>query len=126
MDVESGRHLRHATQDVLVADACGRDADVPDPVEDGDDEGVRTDRHVVDGLLKPGGLDRRRNDVVGGVDVPGPDHAGTQDGLPFAPVPTTRILIGQLLSWRRHSGRCRTSARGDRDTAMFLHIAVRS
>lgn len=97
LGVESGRHLRHAAQDVLVADACGKHVDVPDPVEDGDDEGVRTDRgrHVVDGLLKPGGLDRRQDDVVGGVDNSSLDVAT--------------------------AGGYRTSSRGNRNTAMFLH-----
>ena len=62
LGVEGGRHLRHTAQDGLVAEACGQDVDVPDPVEEGNDEGVRTDRgrHVVDGPLEPGGLDASR------------------------------------------------------------------
>lgn len=99
LGVEGGRHLRHTAQDGLVAEACGQDVDVPAPAEEGDDEGVRTarGRHVVDGLLEPGGLDRRQDGVIRG---------------------------GQLLSGRRHSRRHHTLARGKHGTAMFLQTPI--
>jgi hypothetical protein len=61
LGIEGGRHLRHTAQDGLVAEACGH-IDVPDPVEEGDDEGVRTDRgrHVVDACSSPAALTASR------------------------------------------------------------------